>query len=143
MRDVYLVTSRDGIKWDLSSIYRDEPLIQRGREKEWDNDQVRREKKRMCRTGAIAHIGGQPLLSPWQIMAAPSLITWKGEHWIYYLGINERHDCDSPAKRKAIGVAKLPLDRFASLRHLANRFVGRCSGRLDFPMIVLQSDDRA
>jgi len=40
VRDVYLVTSRDGIKWDLSSLYKDEALIARGQDNEWDNDQA-------------------------------------------------------------------------------------------------------
>ena len=53
-------------------------------------------------------------------MAAPSLITHMGRHWLYYLGINERHDCDSPKKKKAIGVATLALDRFAYLSASSN-----------------------
>ena len=68
------------MNWDLSAIYAGAPLIERGGSGGWDKD---------------------------QIMAAPSMITWGGKHWVYYLGLNERHDCDSPQKRKGIGVATL------------------------------------
>merc|ERR1711865_710077 len=80
----YLVTSRDAVHWDLSSVYRGEPLIERGGSGAWDKD---------------------------QIYAMPSIITWHGKHWIFYMGVNERHDCDSALKTKAIGVATVPEGR--------------------------------
>ena len=48
-----------GINWDLSAIDQAQPLIARGAAGTWDKD---------------------------QIMAAPSIITHQGKHWIHYLG---------------------------------------------------------
>ncbi|MBM3457142.1 MAG: hypothetical protein FJX77_01205 [Armatimonadetes bacterium] len=93
-RDVintYLATSRDAVHWDLSAIYAGQPLIQRGGENAWDKDMV--------------------FPSSW-------MITRGQEHWIYYGGANERHgvaEIFQPKRDMAMGLAKLPLDRFAGL----------------------------
>ncbi len=93
-RDVintYLATSRDAVHWDLSTIYAGQPLIERGGDNAWDKDMV--------------------FPSSW-------IITREQEHWIYYGGANERHGVEEifqPKRDFAIGLAKLPLDRFAGL----------------------------
>jgi len=91
--DAYLVTSRDGARWELGSVYASQPLVRRGADGAWDND---------------------------QITAAPSMITWKGKHWIFYLGANERHDVTMPSMRYSVGASFLELDRFAFLRKVSN-----------------------
>ena len=94
-RDVintYLATSRDTIHWNLDAIYAGQPLIERGGDNAWDKDMV--------------------FPSSW-------IITRDQEHWIYYGGANERHgvaEIFQPKREMAIGLAKLPLDRFAGLR---------------------------
>jgi hypothetical protein len=93
-RDVvntYLATSRDAVHWDLSAIYGGQPLIERGGDNAWDKDMV--------------------FPSSW-------IITRDREHWIYYGGANERHgvaEIFQPKRDMAMGLAKLPLDRFAGL----------------------------
>jgi len=93
-RDVintYLATSRDAVHWDFSTIYAGKPLIDRGGDNAWDKDMV--------------------FPSSW-------IITREQEHWIYYGGANERHgvaEIFQPKRDLAIGLAKLPLDRFAGL----------------------------
>jgi hypothetical protein len=93
-RDVinaYVATSRDAVAWDLSAIYAGKPLIERGGDNAWDKDMV--------------------FPTSW-------IITRENEHWIYYGGANERHgvaEIFQPKREMAIGLAKLPLDRFAGL----------------------------
>jgi len=99
--DVYLATSRDGVRWELDSVYNDQPLIERGAEGEWDNDQM---------------------------FAIPSMITRDGQHWIFYLGGNERHEAmhmlsdihrsaaPHQARKNGMGTSVLQLDRFAYLQ---------------------------
>ncbi len=93
-RDVintYLATSRDAVHWDLSAIYAGRPLIERGGKNAWDKDMV--------------------FPSSW-------MITRGREHWIYYGGANERHgvaEIFQPKRDMAMGLAKLPLGRFAGL----------------------------
>jgi len=93
-RDVlnyYISTSRDGDRFDLTWIYAGQPLIERGGRGAWDKD----------------------LLLP-----ANWIVTHADQHWIYYGGANERHGTESvfaPQRDSAIGLAKLPLDRFISL----------------------------
>ena len=36
VRDAYLVTSTDGAHWDLSNIYQNKPLIERGGSGAWE-----------------------------------------------------------------------------------------------------------
>jgi len=43
------------------------------------------------------------------------MVTWKDTHWFTYLGMDERHDAAPKEKRKGIGMATIPLHRFASL----------------------------
>jgi len=84
--EYYIGTSRDGINFDKSWIYKRKPLIWRGPAGSFDKGGIR---------------------PPSQI------ITHKDEHWIYYTGVNERHyasgrDCK-------IALAKLRLDGFVCL----------------------------
>lgn len=80
--DLYLAITRDGVNWDLSRIYKGVPLIERGGHGAFDND---------------------------QIIPAPSFVTWNNAHYIYYRGINERHDCESPSKTGvAMGIRSHP-----------------------------------
>ena len=88
VRDVYLATSRDGAHWDLSNVYEGNVLIERGGEGEWDNDQV---------------------------VAACGIVTARGRHWLMYQGMDERHDAAVANKRKALGMATLPFNRWAAL----------------------------
>jgi hypothetical protein len=93
-RDVlnyYLVTSRDGDRWDLRWVDAGQPLVERGQDGAWDKD---------------------------MILPANWIVTRGDEHWIYYGGANERHgvaEVFSPQRDAAIGLAKLPLDRFVAL----------------------------
>ena len=41
VRDAYLITAADAVHWSLDSVYQDTPLIRRGGDGAWDNDQVR------------------------------------------------------------------------------------------------------
>ena len=59
-----LVTSRDGVHWDLRGIYSNVELIKRGRDGSWDQD----------------------IVAP-----ATSLVTTGGRHLLFYYGANERH----------------------------------------------------
>lgn len=88
VRDVYLAPSRDGAHWDLGNIYTRRPFIERGAAGEWDSDQV---------------------------VAGSGVATWGDRHWIAYLGMDERHDAAPANKRKAIGMATIPLHRWASM----------------------------
>jgi len=86
--DAFLVVSRDGVNWDLESIYKDDVLIERGGDGDWDKDQIH---------------------------PSPQIITLNHTHYIYYAGLNERHDCESTQKKSRIGLARLVLDRFAAM----------------------------
>ena len=48
-------------------------------------------------------------------MTSPNIVEFQGHHWLFYMGINERHDCESPDKVKAIGAATIPLGRLVYL----------------------------
>ena len=90
-RDVwncYLATRRGGhaCDWDLQWIYAEKPLIDRGGDGAFDKD----------------------LIHP-----AASIVTWQDQHWIYYTGWPNGHM--RHPYLPAIGLAKLPLDRFISL----------------------------
>ena len=89
--NIYLGRSRDGASWDLSSVYAEKPLIERGGEGAFDN--------------GIA-------------IAASSIVTHDNKHWIYYSGWNERHgNADEPRERDAaIGLATMRLEGFYSLQ---------------------------
>ncbi len=88
--NIYLGRSRDGASWDLSSVYAEQPLIERGGDGAFDN--------------GIA-------------IAASRIVTHENKHWIYYSGWNERHgNPDEPRERDAaIGLATLRLEGFYSL----------------------------
>jgi hypothetical protein len=90
-RDVwncYLATRRGGHEadWDLSWIYADKPLIVRGDEGSFDKDLIHN---------------------------APSIVTWKDQHWLYYTGWPNGHM--RHPYLPAVGLATLPLDRFVYL----------------------------
>lgn len=90
-RDVmncYLATSRDAQTWDLAWVYAERPLVPRGPAGAFDKD----------------------LLLP-----ASTIVTHQDRHWIYYCGADERHGTEQVRfdRHHALGVATLPLDRFA------------------------------
>ena len=85
--DFYIGTSRDGINFDRSWIYKRKTFIPRGPAGSFDKDGV---------------------FPPSQI------VTYKNEHWIFYGGASERHY--SIGRDMKIGLAKLPLDRFVCLK---------------------------
>jgi len=121
-RDVvntYLATSRDAVNWDLAAIYTEQPLVKRGGDNAWDKDMV--------------------FPSSW-------IITRDQEHWIYYGGANERHgvaEIFQPKRDMAIGLAKLPLDRFAGLRATDKPgTIVTKPFKLTAPEIILNADAR-
>jgi hypothetical protein len=84
----YLATGRDGDHFDLTWIYASQPLVERGGKGAWDKDMI--------------------LPTNW-------IVTHADQHWIYYGGANERHGTESvfaPQRESAVGLARLPLDRF-------------------------------
>ena len=90
-RDVwncYLATRRGGHEsdWDLSWIYAQKPLIERGGEGAFDKD--------------ILHM-------------ASSIVTWNDQHWLFYTGWPNGHM--RHPYLPAIGLATVPLDRFIYL----------------------------
>lgn len=90
-RDVwncYLATRRGGHEsdWDLSWVYADKPLIERGEAGAFDKD--------------VLHVAASPL-------------THDDRHWIYYTGWPNGHM--RHPYLPAIGLATVPLDRFISL----------------------------
>jgi len=92
-RDVmnyYIATGRDGSSWDLSWVYKSQPLVPRGPAGAFDKD---------------------------LIMPASSIITHDHKHWIYYGGANERHGTPKVIFERdhAIGLATLRLDGFVAL----------------------------
>ena len=93
-RDVmnfYIATSRDCDSWDLTWVYSGKPIVPRGPDGSFDKDMV---------------------------FPSSTVVTHADRHWFYYGGGNERHGTAEldPAvwfeKRRAIGLATLPLDRF-------------------------------
>jgi len=88
--NVYLGTSRDGVNWNLNSVYDEPPFVVRGGDGAFDNG---------------------------MIIPASTIVTHEGKHWIYYCGWNERHgNPDEPREREsAIGVATIRLEGFYSL----------------------------
>lgn len=90
-RDVwncYLATRRGGhaCDWDLTWIYAEKPLIPRGPDGTFDKDMIHN---------------------------AATIVTWQDEHWLYYTGWPNGHM--RHPYLPAIGLAKLPLDRFVYL----------------------------
>lgn len=90
-RDVwncYLATRRGGHEspWDLSWIYAEKQFIPRGGPGSFDKDMIH---------------------------PAASIVTHQDEHWIYYTGWPNGHM--RHPYHPAIGLAKLPLDRFIAL----------------------------
>jgi hypothetical protein len=89
-RDVmefYIAPCRDGANWNLDWVYAGKPLVPRGPDGSFDKD---------------------------MIVPCSSIVTWQDKHWIYYSGCRERH-WRVPSK-SSIGLATLPLDRFAGLQ---------------------------
>lgn len=110
--DVFWATSRNGLDWKLDWVYRDEPFLDRGADGTWDKD---------------------------IIVPAASIVTFKGRHWFYYMGCNERHEAQSALTslvransddvgrdvlgwrerwagvKKAVGAASTLIDRFMYL----------------------------
>lgn len=96
-RDVlnfYIATSRDCDSWDLTWVYAGKPIVPRGPNGSFDKDMV---------------------------FPSSTVVTHSDRHWFYYGGGNERHgtaELDPPVwfeKRRAIGLATLPLDRIVGL----------------------------
>lgn len=88
--NVYMAMSRDGDTWDLTAVYEQQPIIERGGDGSFDKD----------------------LLLP-----TSPIVTCGDKHWLYYAGADERHgtpDVVFPRKH-AIGLATLRLDGFVSL----------------------------
>ncbi len=90
-RDVwncYLATRRGGHEsdWDLTWVYADKPLIERGEDRAFDKD--------------ILHVAASP-------------VTHDDRHWIYYTGWPNGHM--RHPYLPAIGLATVPLDRFIGL----------------------------
>ena len=84
----YIGTTRGNAMWDLSWVYADKPLIQRGPDSSFDKD---------------------------MIYPASEIITHDDTHWIYYNGYPERHGVGDRGKY-GIGLATLKLDRFIGRR---------------------------
>lgn len=83
------------------------------------------------------YCGGVTLLPSrsYQVHLATELVTHGNQHYLYYTGLNERHDCASLRKQSAIGVATLPLDRFVAWSTVA----GSATGWLRTPSFQLPS----
>lgn len=121
-RDVmnfYLATSRDGDHWDFQWVYAGQPIIPRGPAGAFDMD---------------------------IILPASTIVTRGDEHWLYYSGANERHGTDTNRldRQHAIGLAKLPRDRFVGLAadHETGTIVTK-PWKLSDPKISLNIDARA
>lgn len=88
--NTYLVTSHDGVHWNMDPVERGLPFIPRGPDGSFDKD----------------------LLLP-----ASTVVTWQNRHWLYYSGANERHgnpDFSFPRRIK-IGLASFPVNRIYAL----------------------------
>jgi hypothetical protein len=87
-----LATTRGDQPWNLQWVYGDTPLIPRGRPGQFD-----------CR---------------W-IQPAPSIVTWRDRHWLYYVGLARNHAgqwCPNlTGPRGGIGVATIRRDGFISI----------------------------
>ena len=121
-RDVinyYLVTSRDGDTWDLHWILSGQPIVPRGGDGAFDKD----------------------ILFP-----ASEIVTHGDQHWLYYLGGNERHGEGKvqPEKQRALGLATLPLDRFGGLQAKARPgTVTTKAFQLDGSNVLINADCQA
>ena len=99
--DFFLATARRDDPWNLEWVYRDQPFLPRGPEGSFD--------------------------AKW-IQPAPSIVTWKDRHWIYYVGRPLSHSGrGNVGAPTGIGLATVPLDRFVSLT--ASRRMGRAVTR--------------
>lgn len=90
--NAYLATTRGDRPWNLEWIYGNQPLIRRGEPGRFD-----------CR---------------W-IQPSPNIITWKNQHWLYYVGLARSHNGQwSPGitgPKGGIGLATIRRDGFISL----------------------------
>ena len=83
----YIGTTRGNAMWNLSWVYAEEPMIERGPDGSFDKD---------------------------MIFPASEIVTHNDQHWIYYNGYRERHGVGDRGPH-GIGLATLKLDRFISL----------------------------
>jgi hypothetical protein len=83
----YIGTARGNAMWDLSWVYAENPMIERGPDGSFDKD---------------------------MIFSASEIVTHNDQHWIYYNGYQERHGVGDRGPH-GIGLATLKLDRFISL----------------------------
>ncbi len=93
VENYYIITSRDGMSWDLHWVYAELPLVPRGPDGAWDKDMV---------------------------FPTSEIITRGDRHWIYYGGNNERHSCAEKdiwlRRQGGVGLAHLRLDGFVALQ---------------------------
>ena len=87
--DFYIGTSRDGLDFDPTWVFRRDVMIPRGPAGSWDKDTV---------------------------IPSSHVVTFQDEHWFYYCGVNERVFNANDKRSAAVGLAKLPLDRFIDWR---------------------------
>jgi len=111
VENFYIVTSRDGVSWNLHWVYAGQPLVPRGPAGAWDKDMV---------------------------FPTSQVITRKNKHWIYYGGNNERHGAAEKdvwfVRQGGIGLAWLRLDGFVALE------AGDQGGTLITNPFVLEGD---
>lgn len=94
----YLLPSRDGVTFDLSSIYANQPTIPHG------------ECKPGARDARISCAYDHAYIQP-----ASELLTYAGQHWLYYEGrpLPHKRRWKAPAK---IAIARWPLHRLSAVR---------------------------
>lgn len=92
--NAYLVTSHDGVHWNMDPVESELPFIPRGPSGSFDKD----------------------LLLP-----SSSIVTWNNRHWLYYSGADERHGTPEVTFPRTIkiGLATFPLNRFYALAPMA------------------------
>jgi len=88
--NTYLVTSHDGVHWNMDAVENEHPFIPRGPDGSFDKD----------------------LLLP-----ASTVVTWENQHWLYYSGANERHGNPQVSFPRTIevGLVRFPINRIYSL----------------------------
>lgn len=88
--NTYLVTSHDGVHWEMDPVEEELPFIPRGPDGSFDKD----------------------LLFP-----ASTVVTWQDRHWLYYCGGNERHGNPEVSfpRTLEVGLATFPINRIYSL----------------------------
>ncbi len=115
MINTYLSTSRDGIHWDLETIYNQRPFLARGPNGSWLKDGVE---------------------------VASNFLTVDDRHWIYFSGKPERHQFSQNYEQK-IGLAVVDRDRFVALADtdgIAEGVITTKLIRAAHPLLVLNVD---